>query len=111
VPRADPTVHGILSLRGRIITVLDGRLRLGLAAPAPDAASRIIVVRDGGESVGILVDEVIEVVRLTDEEVSPPPATLGPAVARGIAGVIDTRQGSILILLDPGRYLRLEAEA
>ena len=105
VPRADPTVHGIVSVRGRIITVIDGRLRLGFPGGAVDPASRIIVVHDGDELVGVLVDKVIEVIRLPEDAVAPPPETVCDAAEKGILGVCDTREDSILILLDMNRFL------
>jgi len=100
IPQASNLIHGIVSVRGRIITVVDGRLRLGLEAAEIGAASRIIVVRHGEEPVGLLVDEVLQVEKLPLEGIAPPPSTLVDAAARGIAGVCDTRQESILIILD-----------
>ena len=105
VPHAHPVVHGVLSLRGRIITVLDGRRRLGLAAPPPDARSRIIVMRDGDEPVGVLVDEVRDVLRLPADAVQPVPPGVGAATERGIAGVCDRGGDELLVRLDPARFL------
>jgi purine-binding chemotaxis protein CheW len=105
VPHANDLIHGIVSVRGRIITVVDGRRRLGLEAAAVGPAARIIVLRDGEESVGLLVDEVLQVEKLSPESISPPPNTLADAAQRGIAGVCDTQQGSILILLDREAFL------
>ncbi|MFQ5718107.1 MAG: chemotaxis protein CheW [Acidobacteriota bacterium] len=107
VPRADPVVHGIVSVRGQVVTVLDGRLRLGLPAAEIGGATRIIVVHDGSELVGLLVDEVVEVVRLADDAIAAPPATVRDAGARGIVGVCDTHDEKILILLDIDRVLRI----
>jgi purine-binding chemotaxis protein CheW len=104
IPRADIVVHGIISLRGRIVTVIDGRLRLGLPVAEIGSASRIIVVRTPGEPVGILVDEVLQVLKLPADAVKPPPATV-EAPDKGIVGVCDTRQDSILILLDTEAFL------
>ena len=105
IPRADIVVHGIISLRGRIVTVIDGRLRLGLPAAEIGSASRIIVVRTPTEPVGILVDEVLQVLKIPADAVKPPPATV-EAPDKGILGVCDTRQDSILILLDTEAFLR-----
>lgn len=100
IPQASDLIHGIVSVRGRIITVVDGRIRLGLEAAEIGPASRIIVLRHGEEPVGLLVDEVLQVEKLPVDSIAPPPSTLVDAAARGIAGVCDTRQESILILLD-----------
>jgi purine-binding chemotaxis protein CheW len=107
VPHAADLIHGIVSVRGRIITVVDGRLRLGLAADPVGPASRIIVLRDGDESVGLLVDEVLQVEKFSPESISKPPSTLTDAAKRGIAGVCDIEQGSILILLDREAFLKV----
>jgi len=106
VPHAADLIHGIVSVRGRIITVVDGRRRLGLQAAAVSPAARIIVLRDGEESVGLLVDEVLQVEKLCPESMSAPPNTLTDAAQLGIAGVCETQQGAILILLDRKAFLR-----
>lgn len=107
VPRADPTVHGIVSVRGRIITVIDGGLRLGLEPTKIGSATRIIVVHDDGEQVGLLVDAVIEVLRVPDDAVEPAPATVAGAAEKGVLGICDTREESLLILLDMSRFLNV----
>ena len=56
---------------------------------------------------GLLVDEVLQVEKLPAENIAPPPSTLVDAAARGIAGVCDTRQESILILLDREAFLNV----
>lgn len=106
VPHATNLIHGIVSVRGRIITVVDGRRRLGLEAAAVSPATRIIVLRDDEESVGLLVDEVLQVEKLSPESTSSPPNTLTDAAQLGIAGVCETQQGAILILLDREAFLK-----
>lgn len=107
VPRASSVVHGIVSVRGRIITVLDGRQRLGFDPGTVNAGTRIIVVHDRGEQVGLLVDEVFEVVKLAVEDIAPPPPTVADALDKGIRGVCDTRDGSLLIILETERFLAI----
>jgi purine-binding chemotaxis protein CheW len=105
VPQASAMVHGIVSVRGRIITVVDGRRRLGLSEAPAGRATRIIVMRHGEESVGVLVDEVLQVERLPDDAVSAPPASLAAAAERGVAGVCDLRRDTLLVLLDRATFL------
>lgn len=107
IPQAADVIHGIISVRGRIITVVDGRVRMGLEAAEIGSASRIIVLRHGEESVGLLVDEVLQVEKLPVDSIAPPPSTLVDAAARGISGVCDTRQESILIILDREAVLKV----
>ena len=70
VPNTDPFLEGIISFRGRIVPVINGRKRLGLRSMKPDAKTSIIVVRDGPELYGILVDSSLQVVPLQQDSVS-----------------------------------------
>ena len=72
VPRAPRCVLGVASVRGRLVTVIDGRRRLGLPEAAPGARSRILLVdTGGGEFVGVMVDAVLQVLRLSALEIEP----------------------------------------
>jgi purine-binding chemotaxis protein CheW len=71
VPNTAPFLEGIISFRGRIVPVINGRMRLGLRSVKPDAKTSIIVVRDGPELYGILVDSSLQVVPLQQDSVSP----------------------------------------
>lgn len=61
VPGARPDILGILPWRGRMVTILDGRARLGLPAGRDEAHARLIVLRDEGEWMALLVDGVSRV--------------------------------------------------
>ena len=76
VPRVPGFVAGILSLRGIIIPVYDMRLRLGFSSQEQTGKSRIIVVKRQDEFSGLLVDEVVQVVRIETGSIEPPPAVL-----------------------------------
>lgn len=111
VPRARPHVLGILSVRGRITTVLDLRRRLRMPAPEPTKASRILLVDGGEEVVGLLVDEVFQVYRLQDEEIELAGVVAGDLseYVLGIGrpgGAAEGAEDDILILLDPDPLLR-----
>lgn len=88
VPRAPEFVEGVINLRGRIIPVIDLRKRFGLPEGEYTRQSRIIIVEIGGMTVGMIVDAVLEVLRIPRESIEPPPAVVdGVDVAylRGIA--------------------------
>ncbi len=110
VPRARPHVLGILSVRGRITTVLDLRRRLRMPAPDPTKASRILLVDGGEEVVGLLVDEVFQVYRLQDEEIELAGVVAGDlseyVLGIGRPGGAAEGEDDILILLDPDPLLR-----
>ncbi|WP_334109540.1 chemotaxis protein CheW [Thermodesulfitimonas autotrophica] len=88
VPRAPEFVEGVINLRGRIIPVIDLRKRFGLPEGEQTRQSRIIIVEIGGMTIGMIVDAVLEVLRIAAETIEPPPAVVdGVDVAylRGIA--------------------------
>src|SRR5262249_54661930 len=64
VPNTLGYLDGIISLRGRIIPVINGRKRLGHPAKLPDKKSRIIVIHENSEAHGILVDSASQVIRI-----------------------------------------------
>lgn len=99
VPRTEPVVLGILSLRGTIATVVDLRRRLGLEAASQTRKSRILIARMDDELVGLLVDEVRHVIRLKDENVEPPPGVFDRMEAEHIIGV-GRQEGEMYTLLD-----------
>lgn len=69
VPRAPHDVLGILSVRGRITTVLDLRRRLGQPSIEPTRHTRILLVAGADETLGLVVDTVLHVVRLREDEI------------------------------------------
>lgn len=88
VPRAPSSIMGIISVRGQLVTVLDLRRRLRLAEGAQTNKARILLVDPMGvELLGLYVDEVLQVYRLTDSEIEHTGAALGGEVASYIAGI------------------------
>jgi purine-binding chemotaxis protein CheW len=87
VPRAPAFVVGIISVRGTIVPVLDLRRRLGHPAPEPGPAARILIVTREDEPYGLVVDEVVHVVRLHAEDIEPPPPVVGPGEAEFVSGI------------------------
>jgi purine-binding chemotaxis protein CheW len=98
VPRAARTVLGVVSVRGRLVTVVDLRRRFDLAEAPIDRKTRVLLVDYGGEPLGLLVDEVLQVYRLADAEIEPANVLGGDQPAH-IAG-IGRPPGAILVLLD-----------
>jgi purine-binding chemotaxis protein CheW len=89
-----PWVKGVISLRGKIVTVYDLASRLGLADSGP--ASKIVMVESGDQMAGVIVGDVEEVLTLTSEDLDDVPAA-GAACIQAIAKVGDR----LVILLDP----------
>ncbi|KAA2214808.1 chemotaxis protein CheW [Teichococcus oryzae] len=108
VPLAPPEVAGSLNLRGRIVTAIDLRRRLGLPmreAGAPPPMS--VVVEQGGELYSLLSDAVGEVVPLKSEGFAGNPPTLD-TVWRDISHGVHRQDGQLLIVLDVDRILAID---
>lgn len=87
VPLAPPMVLGLINLRGQIITAIDLRKRLGFGNYAPSALSVNVVVRGKDDVTSLVVDEVAEVVEVSEETFEPPPETVdakGRTLIRGV---------------------------
>ncbi len=99
LPKAPAFVEGVINLRGKVIPVMDLKKRFGLAGEAADRASRIVVFDTEGQTIGIVVDAVSEVLRVPAGAVEPPSpvaTTVESDYVRGIAK-LDAR---LIILLD-----------
>jgi len=102
VPRAPEYVVGVCSVRGQLVTVIDLKTRLRIWASEGAHRYRILLSESHGETLGYLVDEVRQVVRLLDEQVEPAAAALGGDVAEHVVG-IGRQGGEVLVLLDLAR--------
>jgi purine-binding chemotaxis protein CheW len=104
VPLAAPEIAGLLNLRGRIVTAIDMRLRLGLPARAAAQSRMAVGIEHRGEAYGLLFDQVGEVLRLPAAGADAAPANLDPSWARLAAGVhrLDDR---LMVVLDIDRCL------
>ena len=110
VPLAGPDIAGVLNLRGRIVTAIELRSRLGLGARDPGRLAMAIGIELRGELFGLLVDTVGEVLKLSDSEREPNPINLDRNLGRVSAGVYRL-DGQLLVVLDIDRVLDLGAEA
>ena len=104
VPLAPPEIAGLLNLRGRIVTAIDLRLRFGLDALAGDAPRMAVGVEWKGESYGLLIDAIGEVLKLQTSDREDNPVNLDPGLARVSAGV-HRLDGKLLVILDVDRVL------
>jgi purine-binding chemotaxis protein CheW len=76
VPLAPPHIIGLINLRGRIVPAVDLRMRMQVPPDAASAPGGVVVVRTGGELVGLLVDAIGDVLTLPAASWRPPPDTL-----------------------------------
>ncbi|KAA0258404.1 chemotaxis protein CheW [Deferribacter autotrophicus] len=104
VPRVDHFVLGVMNLRGKVIPVVDLRLRFNLDKSDFDKNTRIIVVNFEKESIGFVVDEVTEVMRITKSIVEPTPPLVGSVGQEYILGICKYNE-RLIILLDIDRVI------
>ena len=110
VPLAPAEIAGVLNLRGRIVTLIDMRRRLGLAPSTEEKAPLAIGVEARGESYGLLIDAIGEVLRLDDDAREPNPVNLDPGLARVSAG-IHRLNDQLLMVIDVDRVLDIAVES
>jgi len=104
IPLAPPEVAGSLNLRGRIVTAIDVRLRLGLPRRPAEMAGMSVVVEHAGEFYSLMVDAVGEVLTLAAKDFERNPATLDPRW-REISLGIFRLDAQLLVVLDVNRLL------
>jgi purine-binding chemotaxis protein CheW len=108
VPLAGAEIAGVLNLRGRIVTAIDMRRRLEVNRREEGVSCMAIGIEAKGESFGLLVDAVGEVIKLPDIEREPNPINLGGKLADLSEGVYRL-EGQLLVVLDVDRVLDLRA--
>lgn len=100
-----PAMLGIMNLRGQVVPVMDLGLHLGAAAAEDDAQTRIVVLEEDGETIGLRVSAVEDVANLTDSQIEPPDTAricqISNDLFRGVARVSQRP----MILLDATRLL------
>ena len=103
MPESPPGVEGVINLRGRLIPVLSLAERLGVHAETPEDA-KVVIIELADSVVGIVVDEVREVVTIDLATTEPPPANVIGSARSAIESVAKLDAG-LLVILDPERLL------
>ena len=98
VPLADPSVLGLLNLRGQIVTAIDARHRLGLAERPAGQSVAHVIVRCADEAVSLAVDVEDEVVAVDDEAYEHVPETLSPSIGSLLTGIYKLDAALLLVL-------------
>ncbi len=107
IPLAPPEVAGSLNLRGRIVTAIDPRVRLGLPSREEGERAMSIVVEHVGELYSLLIDQVGEVLKLPSSRFEQNPASLDSRW-REISSGIYRLDDRLLIVIDIDRLLNYE---
>lgn len=103
IPQSAPAISGLINLRGQIATAIDLRVVFGVT-PRPDSDLIQIVVRHRGEPVSLLVDEIGEVMTLSDEIFETPPETVDTLTRELVTGAYKL-ENELLLTLDVDRVI------
>jgi len=107
VPQTPPFIKGLINLRSTVIPIVDLRLRFGLAEQDATDETRIMVVNVQGKTLGIIVDAVSEVLRVSNDQIAPPPPTVAGLGKEYLTGLVRLER-RLLILLEIDRILGAE---
>jgi purine-binding chemotaxis protein CheW len=104
IPGSPAYLKGVVNLRGIIVPVIDMRIKFGLADARYDSFTVVIILRVAGRVIGIVVDAVSDVIRLSPSEVKPAPA-LGSIVDSGFLAGLATQGERMILLLEIEKFL------
>lgn len=104
VPELENYIKGIINLRGKVIPVMDVRIRFKKEERSYDDRTCIIVVEIGDISVGLIVDRVSEVLAITEDQIVPPPDINNGAKNRYINAIGKT-ENTVKLLIDCNKLL------
>ena len=104
IPGAPAFVAGLVQVRGKLVPVIDLRTRFGLAPGEHNLDSRVIVVRIGQRTAGLLVDSARDVLRLDESSFQPPP-DLVEVQAAGFVKAVTTVASRLLLVVDVQRVI------
>ncbi len=108
MPNSPEFVEGVINLRGQITTIMDLRKRLNLETSDQSEHTRIIIVEMAHNTLGMVVDSVTEVLRLSKADIDPTPSistTVETEYIQGVGKVTTGDQTRLLILLDLTKVL------
>jgi len=99
VPGSRDAVEGVINLRGSVIPVVDLRKRFGLQEVERSREVRIMVISSEGQDVGMIVDSVAEVLRISSEAIEPPSTMITGSDSDYLLGIVKLAD-RLIILLD-----------
>jgi purine-binding chemotaxis protein CheW len=104
MPNSPAGIEGVIDLRGVFVPILDLRRRLDAPADAPGPRARIIVTVARGHVAGLLVDELLPVMRVPLEKIKPPPPMTREMGYDFVTGMC-THEGEVYMLFNPDGLL------
>ena len=107
LPQTPTYIKGVTNLRGTVLPVIDLRLRFGLDVQPDTKQTRVIIVTMGNLTVGIMVDGVSEVLRVSDDTIEPLPSMVNSVNSDFLKGIVRL-EDRLIILLEVEKVLDLE---
>ncbi len=107
VPKAPPFVEGVINLRGEIVPIVDLRKRFGLKVGPIGYDTRVIVVEVAGNLVGMVVDAIVEVLRVPSTAIEPAPEITRGVQSYYLAGIVKL-EDRLIVLFNLERALSPE---
>jgi purine-binding chemotaxis protein CheW len=107
MPDAPAYMEGVISLRGKIVSVIDLRKRLGEREVAASKRNRILVLEHKGRLSGLIVDSASEVLKIPMSDVEPSPTEFLEGGLNCVTG-LGKYQGRLIVLLDMAKLLEVE---
>lgn len=104
IPESPDFIKGIINVRGEIVTAIDIKSRFDLNEPDTVEAKHIVVTKQGENLFGLIVDEVIEVLRIMKKDIKPTPSLLDKINEKYVSGII-SHDNRLIILLDLDQVL------
>ena len=98
IPQVPEFIEGLINLRGSVIPIVNLRRRFGLPAREVDDETRTIVVNVHDKTVGCIVDEVTQVMRVGSDQVQPVPVSTAAVAKRFISGLARLEDRLVIIL-------------
>lgn len=111
IPTAPDFVEGIINLRGTIVPVVNLGLRFGLAATEHSKDARIVVIESDGHTLGVVVDEVSEVLRLSGDEIEPADNMTSSGIDVDFVDGVGKVGERLILLLAPNKLFTEEEQA
>lgn len=112
LPQVPPYVTGVVNLRGTVLPVIDLAARLGWPPSEATPRHAIIVVQLGGQTLGLIVDSVSDIVDLPGDALQPPPVTAGDDLLPFLKGLAALGERMVQVLdLDRLGATELQAKA
>ncbi|MDD6333795.1 MAG: chemotaxis protein CheW [Clostridia bacterium] len=100
VPKAQPYFRGVINLRGEICPIMSMRIKLALEPDVITDKTRFIIVKVDGASIGVIVDQVKEVVTLEEENIEHVDKTTNSDAITNYINAIGKKDGQLISLLD-----------